>query len=212
MIYIFVHKEEINKSILTYIREKLKQSESYVDDYLVIRFRNYDDIDERFDQYKKFTKENAKAHAKKLRQGSKYIPSKVNNTARNLPFNSKVNEDGLKLYENIIGTSDSFNENETKCLRIKVPFERCFFTEAEIINAGPCSQIDFLFEVLIEEDTYHEIYKHGKSVNASEGYYNRKSSYEAELNEDIYISAKITNTSGARKIGLNVVLHEVKNA
>ena len=48
-------------------------------------------------------------------------------------------------------------------------------------------------------------------VNIGENVYRRKSDYEAQLNQSIYICAEITNADiNPRCYGLNVTLHEAK--
>ena len=97
----------------------------------------------------------------------------------------------------------------TDTLRIEVPYERCFFTEAEIINSFPCSTIDFKFQVSDGQGGFITIHQHGHTVNVAGDLYRRKSDYEAELTNTIYICATITNAdTNPRCYGLNIVLHE----
>ena len=128
---------------------------------------------------------------------------------KNQPFKDKFYEDGSKLYERIHGTMDMIAGDTTSTIRIQVPYLRCFFTEAEIINSFPCSTVDFSFQVKVGEDTYVDVFQHGFSVNMGEGTYKRKSDYEAELTNTLYIAATITNKDpNPRCYGLNIILHE----
>tara|TARA_R110002096_G_scaffold34017_3_gene97568 strand:- start:3989 stop:4600 length:612 start_codon:yes stop_codon:yes gene_type:complete len=135
---------------------------------------------------------------------------KRENLSLNNPFNSKHLIDGTKLYENVHGVGDEFLAGETKTLRIKVPYIKCYFTEAEIVNAAAGTITDFKFQVDNGVGGYIDVYTHGHSVNISEGYYHRKSNYEAELTDNLYVAATITNGNTDRRVGLNIVLHEAK--
>ena len=83
MIYIFIHNHEINKHILTNIREVLKQKLNYVNNYIVVRFENYEQIDDIYNDYKKFTQIEAKEILKLLKSGVKFVSHKHDNLNKN---------------------------------------------------------------------------------------------------------------------------------
>lgn len=140
------------------------------------------------------------------------LQSKTTQPQKLNPFGSKYHEDGSKLYENLVGVAVEFSGNETKAIRMQIPFKRCFLTEIEIINASTMSKADFFFEVSDGQGGFVPVYKHGYQVNISESLYRRKSSYEAELSDQLYINCVLTNKDDqVREIGLNLVLHATKD-
>lgn len=127
-------------------------------------------------------------------------------------FGSKYHNDGSKLYEHIHGVSELINGNETGNIRFKIPYKRCFLNEIEVVGGSLDTDVaDFYFQVSDGAGGFFTIIQHGHSVNLAKDFYRRKSSYEAELTDTLYLNCVIKNNSSkAIKYGINIILHEVK--
>jgi len=132
------------------------------------------------------------------------------------PFNPKCvtqNKVEYKLYETVKGAKISVAANSTSPCRILVPYTKCFFTSLSAISSIDFLELDFHFEVSNGQGGFTSIFQHGDKVYLPKGLFSQKSAYEAELTNTIYITAYVTNPSGAAvDFAMNVTLHNAVEA
>ena len=130
------------------------------------------------------------------------------------PFMPKyMIQNGVKfnLYEHILGTGKvEINAGETKAIRVQCPYEKAFFTSVGFLSSIDFAEVNFHFEVSDGQGGYTSIYQHGEDVTVPKGYTAKGSSYEAEINENIFITVYVKNTNLASPeyFALNVTLHK----
>lgn len=128
-----------------------------------------------------------------------------------LPFASK-NLNGKKLFKRIHGMNQDCIVGEN-LFEFIVPYNQCKITGIEMINGEPCDYVNLEVydseQGLVSGIPNSKLNQFGFNVSMSKDYYEHKSEYDA----DLFIGLKILvryNSQTARKIGINIILNEVK--
>ena len=151
MKWVIIDKDTLTKSI------RGGQVESNLENGQAI-LRVNDSNESYLTAYKKYSAE--EIHSMDLTSALKF-KSFSSRSYKNQPFKAKFYEDGSKLYENVVGAMAMIPGNGVEVIRIQVPYDKCFFTEVEIINSFPCSTVNFEFQVSDGEGGFITIHKHG---------------------------------------------------
>lgn len=163
--------------------------------------------------YKKYTAEEFLNLDKSLIAQSKKTETK---TSSQLPFATKQLENGKKLFQRVEGSEFELTvANNDNVLEFQVPYNNVKFNELEVINGelGDKVQLNILDD---DHGTISTIAKFnlntfgGKTskVNVKPEYYQRKSNYDADLFNGMYIQIKYETVSD-KTVYINYILHEI---
>lgn len=129
-----------------------------------------------------------------------------------IPFASKVLKDGKKLFARTHGAEYALTTGNNN-LTFVVPYAQVKINEIEISGCELGDSIDF-FVLDTTTGTYSTVpnlplNQFGFDVKCPDGFYRRKSNYDADLfaNMQLYI---VYNSKSAKNVYINYVLHEVK--
>lgn len=204
--YFVINKNELTKEMISLSTKTFETTPLFYDFYIIATNKF---LDVAYREYRPLSIEELRIVKQKIENNSITDLNHKIISAETSPFKSKFYK-GYKIYGHVFGAKKNFTANEVGTLRIKVPFDVCFFTEAELINAPVGTIVDFKFQVDDGNGGYIDIFHHGHSVNVRPDFYKRKSAYEAELNSSIYVCAVLANGNEDREIGFNINLHEAR--
>lgn len=157
------------------------------------------------------SKELIKTTAINFLMNSSIIDSDGYAITKSLPFSAKTIE-GKKLFKRIHGMNQDCIVGEN-LFEFIVPYNQCKITGIEMINGEPCDYVNLEVydsdQGLVSGTPNLKLNQFGFNVSISKDYYEHKSEYDA----DLFIGLKILvryNSQTARKIGINIILNEVK--
>ena len=205
--YFIIHRNELTSDMVEK-STKTFETTPLLGDYYVVASAN--PLDATYKDFKQLSRDELRDLLPKLALDTITDTSRKTIVDSLSPFASKFYK-GYKIYGHMFGTDKYVLANETETLRIKVPFDVCFFTEAELVNASRGATVNFKFQIDNGEGGFTTIFQHGHNVSVRPDFYRRKSRYEAELNSEIYVCAEVTNGDEDRKIGFNINIHEARS-
>jgi hypothetical protein len=212
MTYVVFHKDKtIHKTgnIKAFPLWKDEQSES---DLVFLELT--EENKEYFKDYRKYSKDEIlAARAAKAPLKEKHEDAFISCPA---PFAMKQLPTGEKLFKRVHGLgSITLNAGEVGDLEFEVPYTHCKLRGIEIMDqSDTCSA-----ELFIEDSTAgnysgvsrYELNQFGFSVEVSKDFYEKKSNYDSDLYEDMWVVLQITNSSNiTQTFRANVELDEVR--
>lgn len=142
-----------------------------------------------------------------------WLKSNTDTIIETLPFSAKVLQNGKKLFTRTHGKEFALSIG-SNTLDFNIPYTQCKISGIEILNGEFGDKVDLF---ILDDDlgTYSTVPNYvlnqfGFETNIAKDFYNRESSYDADLYYNMYISITYYSES-AKNIYINYLLHEVKD-
>jgi len=203
MIYIFVNKDEYTKEM-----NLNADTCSDLENYKVIRFNDYNEVNDSLNEYKRFDKDNYKEIVNSIRN------SEIVQNKKNLPptqsfaiANNKT-EDGKVLYAKIFGQKATVQPSDVHEFTYQVPYKEIYFFGAEIMQ-----DIIGVADFTIYHPEYDiDLEEYGQNVNLGTIKYTRETRFAARIPQGLVLKCKYTNdTDEPQEVGVNFLMHEIRD-
>ena len=212
--YVFVKKHDLTEGMISCSLLE-KKSLSVVGDFYILPMRELD-FSPCFDGYLKFTESEADTAKSHIESGKIFINKSQPLVQKRSPFAEKSLPTGEKLFKRIHGMGKlTLAAGEAGDFEFQIPY-----AWAKLEGIMLMDQIDEIQAELFVEDSdeglyttipRYELNKFGFEVEIPKTTFEKKSDYDSDLFEDMWIVLQITNTSNqTQTVRANVELDEVR--
>lgn len=136
---------------------------------------------------------------------------------KSYPFDEKITREGYKIFRRKHGVSKSIASGAADTIEIIVPYNLAKINKIELINCNNGDLVNFKVydnaAGTISTVPNYMLNQFGFDVVVPDGFYVDESNYDADVIQGMKIEITYRNNTGSDKIvGMNVTLHELKDA